>query len=236
MPGNHPLLDRPLLDRYDSVRRQIDAAARACGRDPAGICLLAVSKQQPADAIRTLAAVGQRDFGENYLQEALPKIEVLRGQDLCWHFIGQIQGNKTRAIAETFQWVHTLDRLKIAQRLSEQRPHYAPPLQVCIQVKLAQEAGKGGVEPASVPDLAEAISRLPRLTLRGLMCVPPPLEDPAAQRKTFAAMPVLLAALRQRGLTVDTLSMGMTADYAAAIAEGATIVRMGTAVFGPRPA
>lgn len=224
-----------LLDRYRLVQAQIENAARDAGRGPSNIHLLAVSKQQPAAVILELAAAGQRDFGENYLQEALPKIRALSHQDLIWHFIGQIQSNKTRFIAENFQWVHTIDRLKIAQRLDEQRPHFSPPLQVCIQVKLAEEPGKGGVWPAGLPTLAQDIARLPRLRLRGLMCIPPPVENLAAQRRLFANMRELLAALNNTGLKLDTLSMGMSGDFVAAIAEGATIVRMGTAVFGPRP-
>lgn len=224
-----------LLDRYRLVQTQIESAARKCGRDPSDILLLAVSKQQPCGAIRTLAAAGQRDFGENYLQEALPKIDELKGLDLAWHFIGQIQSNKTRAVAEHFQWVHTVDRLKIGQRLSEQRPHYAPPLQVCIQVKLADEFAKGGVWPADVTALAHDLIRLPHLKLRGLMCIPPPSENLDEQQRLFAKMAGLLAALRETGLALDTLSMGMSGDFVAAIAAGATVVRMGTAIFGPRP-
>lgn len=224
-----------LLDRYRLVQAQIEKAARNGGRDPSGVRLLAVSKQQPAAAIHELAAAGQRDFGENYLQEALPKIRELSDQDLTWHFIGQIQSNKARPIAENFQWVHTVDRLKIAQRLDEQRPHFAPPLQVCLQVKLAEEAGKGGGRPADLPALAQDVARLPRLKLRGLMCIPPPTEDFGEQHRLFARLRKLLAALNNTGLELDTLSMGMSGDFIAAIAEGATIVRMGTAIFGPRP-
>lgn len=224
-----------LLERYGRVRREIEDAARAACRKPADISLLAVSKQQPSAAIRVLAEAGQLDFGESYLQEALPKIRELRDLNLIWHFIGQIQSNKTRAIAENFQWVHTLDRFKIAQRLNEQRPHYAPPLQACIQVKLAEEFAKGGVWAEEVPALAAAIATLPRLKLRGLMCIPPPSETVREQHQWFAKMTVLLTELKQTGLLLDTLSMGMSDDFAAAIAEGATLVRMGTAVFGPRP-
>lgn len=224
-----------LLDRYHLVRSQIEQAAREHGRDPAGIGLLAVSKQQPTVAIRELAAAGQGDFGESYLQEALPKIRELGGLNLTWHFIGRIQSNKTHTIAEHFQWVHSVDRLKIAQRLDAQRPHYAPPLQVCIQVRLAKESGKGGLPPEQIPALAEAVARLPRLKLRGLMCIPPPTDDQEAQHRLFAEMRALLVRLKNIGLSVDTLSMGMSADFIAAIAQGATIVRMGTAIFGSRP-
>lgn len=224
----------PLLDRFHLTRAQIAAAAREHGREASGIRLLAVSKQHPVSAIRELAAAGQRDFGENYLREVLAKMQALADLDLTWHFIGQIQSNKTRSIAESFQWVHTLDRLKIAQRLNEQRPHYAPPLQVCIQVKLAKEAGKGGVWPDEVSPLAQTVARLPRLRLRGLMCIPPPAEDFAAQRAYFERMAQLLETLQSQGLELDTLSMGMSGDFQAAIAAGATIVRMGTAIFGER--
>jgi pyridoxal phosphate enzyme (YggS family) len=223
-----------LLERYRRVRRGIEDAARAAGRTAADVSLLAVSKRQPASAIRALAQAGQLDFGESYLQEALPKLHELRDLNLVWHFIGQIQSNKTRTIAENFQWVHTIDRLKIAQRLNEQRPHYAPPLQACIQVKLAEESGKGGIWAEEVPALATAIATLPRLKLRGLMCIPPPTEDVGEQRQRFAKMRALLIEIGHAGLALDTLSMGMSDDFAAAIAEGATVVRMGTAVFGPR--
>lgn len=223
-----------LLDRYHLTRTRIEAAARTHGRDPSGIRLLAVSKQQPVDAIRALAAAGQHDFGENYLQEVLPKMQALSGLNLTWHFIGQIQSNKTRSIAECFQWAHTVDRFKIAQRLNDQRPHYAPPLQVCIQVKLAKETTKGGVWPAEVPALATEIVKLPSLKLRGLMCIPPPAEDFTTQRAHFDRMAQLLKALQAQGLPLDTLSMGMSGDFEAAIAAGATIVRMGTAIFGER--
>lgn len=216
------------------VHNQLAAAARACGRPEASVTLLAVSKQQSVDAIRAVAQAGQRDFGESYAQEALDKMAALRELDLCWHFIGQLQSNKTRPIAEHFQWVHTLDRDKIALRLNEQRPHFAPPLQVCIQVKLAEEAGKGGVWPDEVLALAEQMRRLPRLKLRGLMCIPPPTEGYAAQLAQFQRMTDLLQQLNASGLGLDTLSMGMSGDFAAAIAAGSTLVRIGTAIFGER--
>lgn len=223
-----------LLDRYDLTRAAIGAACAEHGREPDKVALLAVSKQQSAAAIRLLAQAGQRDFGENYVQEALGKIKDLQDLTLTWHFIGQLQSNKTRAVAEAFHWVHTVDRTKTAQRLNEQRPHYAPPLQVCIQVKLAEEAPKGGVEPEQVPALAAQIASLPRLRLRGLMCIPPAVEDFDRQYGYFSELARLSASLQQRGLSVDTLSMGMSGDFAAAIAAGSTIVRLGTAIFGAR--
>ncbi|MGE0114736.1 MAG: YggS family pyridoxal phosphate-dependent enzyme [Steroidobacteraceae bacterium] len=216
------------------VRNQIAAATRGCGRPAGSVSLLAVSKQQSVAAMRAVAAAGQRDFGESYLQEALAKMQALQDLDLCWHFIGQMQSNKTRPVAEHFQWVHTLDRDKIATRLNEQRPHYAPPLQVCIQVKLADEAGKGGIWPEAVPSLAQHVLQLPRLNLRGLMCIPPPATEYAMQLAQFRRLQDLLTQLNTGGLGLDTLSMGMSGDYAAAIAAGATLVRIGTAVFGAR--
>jgi pyridoxal phosphate enzyme (YggS family) len=220
--------------RLAAVLGRIETAARRAGRDPAEVRLLAVSKQQPADSVRAVAAAGQQEFGENYVQEALAKLEALRDLPLAWHFIGQLQANKTREVAENFQWVHTLDRERIGARLSAQRPHYAGPLEVLIQVKLAEEGGKGGVEPGELPRLAEVVAGLPRLRLRGLMCIPPPETDEARQRAPFARLKALLGELNGRGHALDTLSMGMTADLEAAVAEGATIVRIGTAVFGPR--
>jgi pyridoxal phosphate enzyme (YggS family) len=221
-------------ERLGSVLARIEAAARRAGRDPASVTLLAVSKQHPAEAVRAAAAAGQRHFGENYLQEALAKIESLRDLPLDWHFIGQLQANKTRDVAQTFQWVHTVDRVRTAQRLSAQRPHFAGPLDVLLQVRLADEDGKGGIVAAQVPALAEIVAGLPRLRLRGLMCIPLPQPDEAQQREPFRQLRELLLELNRRGHSLDTLSMGMSADLEAAIAEGATIVRVGTAVFGPR--
>jgi pyridoxal phosphate enzyme (YggS family) len=221
-------------ERLGSVLARIDAAARRSGRDPASVTLLAVSKQHPAEAVRAAVAAGQRHFGENYPQEALAKIESLRDLPLDWHFIGQLQANKTREVAQAFQWVHTVDREKVAERLSAQRPHYAGPLDVLLQVRLAQEYGKGGIETAQVPALAEVVAGLPRLRLRGLMCIPPPQADEALQHEPFRRLRELLLELNRGGHSLDTLSMGMSADLEAAVAEGATIVRVGTAVFGPR--
>ena len=221
-------------ERLKSVLARIESAARRAGRDPATVALLAVSKQHPAEAVRAAASAGQRHFGENYPQEALAKIESLRDLPLTWHFIGQLQSNKTRDVAQAFQWVHTLDRAKIAERLSAQRPHYAGPLDVLLQVRLAEESGKGGIEIAQVPALAEVVAGLPRLRLRGLMCIPPPQADEALQHEPFRRLREVLLDLNRGGHSLDTLSMGMSADLEAAIAEGATIVRVGTAIFGPR--
>ena len=223
-----------LIHRWQQVRAQLDAAAIAAGRDPAMVRLLAVSKQHSAAAIRELAEAGQREFGESYVQEAQRKQAELRNLPLCWHFIGQIQSNKTRLIANQFEWVHTLDRLKHAERLHEQRPIHLPALQVCIQVKLAEETGKGGLWPEQVVELAQHIVQLPRLKLRGLMCIPPPMTDLASQQAQFQHMQALLQQLNTHGLSLDTLSMGMSDDYVAAISAGATIIRIGTAIFGPR--
>jgi hypothetical protein len=221
-------------DRLASVTARIAAAARRAGRDPAGVRLLAVSKQQPAAIVRAAAEAGQREFGENYVEEALAKMEALRDLPLTWHFIGRLQGNKTRDVAGACQWVHTLDRPRIAERLSAQRPHHAGPLDVLLQVKLADEPGKGGILPGEAPALADVVAGLPRLRLRGLMCIPEPAKGEDAQRAPFRQLRELLQALCERGHALDTLSMGMSDDLEAAIAEGATIVRVGTAVFGPR--
>jgi hypothetical protein len=198
------------------------------------VALLAVSKTQPAAVIAALAAAGQRQFGENYLQEALEKIEALRQLDLEWHFIGPLQSNKTRGIAENFAWVHSLDRLKLAQRLSEQRPDTLPALNICLQVNISDEASKRGLNAAELADVAHAVAELPRLRLRGLMAIPAPSTDFVAQRGSFTHLRELQATLIATGVELDTLSMGMSDDLEAAIAEGATIVRVGTAIFGPR--
>jgi pyridoxal phosphate enzyme (YggS family) len=217
------------------VRNRIKSAAEAALRNVDSVTLLAVSKGQPADRVRAVAGAGVRDIGESYVQEALEKIEQLRDLPLCWHFIGRLQANKTRVIATTFDWVHAVDRLKIAERLSEQRPFHAPPLNVCLQVNIAGEASKGGVTPAELPSLAAAVAALPRLKLRGLMCIPPDEDDPTRQRMWFAALRHAFEQLNASGAALDTLSMGMSGDYEAAILEGATIVRIGTALFGERP-
>jgi PLP dependent protein len=228
------MIESHVIQGLAQVRGQLSAAAQAAGRPSESVALVAVSKQQPVAAMRALALAGQHDFGESYLQEALSKMEVLKDLHLTWHFIGQLQSNKTRSVAESFQWVHTLDRDKIATRLNEQRPIYAPPLQVCIQVKLAEESAKGGVWPERALVLAQHVATLPRLKLRGLMCIPSPVEDYEAQLAQFARLRELLAQLNTHGLQLDTLSMGMSGDYAAAIAAGSTLVRIGTAVFGER--
>ena len=216
------------------LRSRIAAAASAAGRDPAEIRLIAASKTFDAAAVRDAHAAGQVDFGENYVQEALDKMGELADLPLLWHFIGPIQSNKTRAIAEHFDWVHSVARLKIAERLSAQRPQSLPPLDLCLEVNISSEASKGGVSAEDLPALAQAVSDLPRLRLRGLMAIPAPSSDPLEQRAAFAAVRRLYEALRASGCSLDTLSMGMSGDLEAAIAEGATMVRVGTAIFGER--
>jgi PLP dependent protein len=216
------------------VRNQISAFAQQYHRSVDSIALLAVSKWQSADAIRVLTTLGQTEFGESYLQEAINKQASLTDIAINWHFIGHLQSNKTRPIAENFQWVHAVDRLKIAQRLSEQRPSHAAPLNVCIHVKWVDEQGKGGAWAHEVPALAHEIAALPRLRLRGLMCLPPPSEDFVEQRRYFDQTTALLKQLNDTGMQLDTLSMGTSGDLAAAVAAGATIVRIGTAIFGER--
>jgi PLP dependent protein len=282
--------DAPLRDRHAAVRARIDAAARACGRRPEDVALLAVSKTFDADTVLALAATGQRAFGENYLQEALPKMAAIRDRwalpasgrstggsswhtdpaaagpsshtdpapagpsshsdtapagpswhtdpaiaGPSWHFIGPIQSNKTKAIAEAFDWVHSVDREKVARRLSEQRPEDLAPLQVCVQVDVSGEATKSGCDPSEAVALGAAIAAMPKLRLRGVMAIPAPSDDQAVQRAQFARVRAVFEAMRAAGLPVDTLSMGMSGDLEAAIAEGATIVRVGTALFGARP-
>lgn len=219
-----------------SVSKRIAEAAQACGRDPGEIRLLAVSKRHPAAAVIQAWDAGQKDFGENFLQEALTKMTELSHLPLNWHFIGRVQSNKTRQIAEQFQWVHTVDRLKIAQRLSEQRPESLPVLNVCIQVNVGDPDHKAGAPCEQVAELARQISALPRLRLRGLMCLPPESEDMTVQRGYFHILSKLRQELDRLGIKMDTLSMGMSGDLEAAIAEGATMVRIGTAVFGQRMA
>ncbi|HEY3785562.1 MAG TPA: YggS family pyridoxal phosphate-dependent enzyme [Steroidobacteraceae bacterium] len=217
-----------------SIRERIASAARAAGRNVDSITLLAASKDQPAGRVRAAAQAGLSHFGESYLQEALQKTEALRDLPLVWHFIGRLQTNKTRPVASGFAWVHGVDRLKIAERLSQQRPAEAPPLNVCLQVNLAAEATKGGVSTHELPALAAAVAKLPRLKLRGLMCIPPDEDDPARQRHWFGGLRRELESLNAAGAQLDTLSMGMSGDFEAAVLEGATIVRVGTALFGPR--
>ena len=220
-----------IADNISQVAARIRSAEQAAQRAANSVQLLAVSKTKPAAAVREAYAAGVRDFGENYLQEALGKQRELTDLPLCWHFIGPIQSNKTRDIAQNFAWVHSVDRLKIAQRLSEQRPAELPALNICIQVNVSGEASKSGCTPADLPALVNAISELPRIKLRGLMAIPEPTEDRAAQDAAFAAVQSLQASLN---LPLDTLSMGMSHDLESAIAMGATWVRIGTALFGAR--
>ena len=227
-------LPQKLPERLNLVRQRIAAAARAAGRDPASVTLIGVGKTQPAAALREAAEAGLADLGENYVQEAVGKMEVLAGLPVSWHFIGALQSNKTRDVAARFDWVHTDDREKIARRLSEQRPFHAPPLQVCLQVRLGGEDTKSGVDPAALDTLAAAVAVLPAIRLRGLMCIPPEEDDPARQRHWFAELRRLMERLNRQGLGLDVLSMGMSGDFEAAITEGATHVRVGPAIFGPR--
>jgi pyridoxal phosphate enzyme (YggS family) len=224
-----------LPEQVRNIRHRLESAARAAGRNVDSVTLLAVSKAQPANIVRAGAEQGLRDFGESYVQEALDKMAALVDLRLTWHFIGRLQANKTRAVATSFDWVHGVDRVKIAERLSEQRPFHAPPLNVCLQVNLAREASKGGVTSAELPEIAKAVAALPRLKLRGLMCIPPDDEDIARRREWFHELRYALESLNAAGAGLDTLSMGMSDDFEAAVLEGATIVRVGTALFGARP-
>jgi pyridoxal phosphate enzyme (YggS family) len=217
-----------------AVHARIDAAARNSGRNPDAVRLLAVSKTWPAEAVREAAAAGQRAFGENYVQEGLEKIAALAALGLEWHFIGPLQSNKTRVVAAAFDWVHSVDRLKIAERLSAQRPAGLPPLQVCLQVNVSGEATKSGVELAAVPALARQIATLPGLRLRGLMAIPAPTDDYAQQCSACRRLREVFEQLTGDGMPLDTLSIGMSHDLEAAVAEGATMVRIGTAIFGER--
>lgn len=226
-----------IAQNIQQVRRRLADACAAAHRPADSVMLLAVSKTCPAEAVREAHATGQAAFGENYVQEALAKIDSLidlRPQ-LQWHLIGPLQSNKTRVVAEQFDWVHSVDRLKIAERLSEQRPAGLPPLQVCLQVNISGEASKSGVTLDELPALARAVAALPRLTLRGLMAIPEPVDGLAAQRAPHRRLREAFEALRAEGLALDTLSMGMSADLEAAVLEGATLVRIGTAIFGARP-
>jgi pyridoxal phosphate enzyme (YggS family) len=223
-------------DKLQQVRTRIVTACTAAGRDPASVRLLAVSKTVDADAVRSAHAAGQRAFGENYVQEGVAKIEALaelRAQ-LEWHCIGPLQSNKTRVVAAHFDWVHGIDRLKIAERLAEQRPAGLPPLQVCLQVNVDGGANKSGVAPEDALALAQAVAALPRLRLRGLMAIPEPAPDFASQRALFLRAAAVFEEIRGAGIDVDTLSLGMSADLEAAVAAGSTMVRVGTAIFGHR--
>ncbi|MCO5097045.1 MAG: YggS family pyridoxal phosphate-dependent enzyme [Rhodocyclaceae bacterium] len=217
-----------------AVRARIAAAAEMAGRPPESIGLLAVSKTFPAQQVREAAGAGQLAFGENYVQEGLAKIAALEGLGLEWHFIGPLQSNKTRLVAEHFTWAHGVERLKIAERLSEARGAGRPPLQVCVQVNVSGEASKSGVSPGDTAALAQAVATLPNLRLRGLMAIPEPTDDMALARRRFSTLRELRDTLNEAGLALDTLSMGMSHDLEAAILEGATLVRVGTAIFGER--
>ena len=223
-----------LATRLRQLREGLDAAARSAGRSTQSVTLVAVSKGHDPALIRAAARLGVGHFGESYLQEALPKLDALADAGLTWHFLGRLQANKTRAVAERFDWVHGLDRLRIAERLSRQRPHFAPPLNVCLQVNIAHDDNKAGVAPDEAAPLAAAVAALPRLRLRGLMCMLPEGLDLPAQRAAFGDLRRLLQRLQQDHAGLDSLSMGMSADFAAAVLEGATLVRIGTAIFGPR--
>jgi PLP dependent protein len=225
-----------LSERIRMVRERMARAAAQAGRSAQSVTLLAVGKAQPAQMVRAAASCGIADFGESYLQEALDKLAALQDLPITWHFVGRLQSNKTRPVAESFAWVHGVDRLKLAERLSAQRPPQAAPLNVCLQVNLAGEASKGGVTAAELPALAAAVAPLPRIRLRGLMCIPPEEADAERQRAWFRRLRRLFVALNDCGAGLDTLSMGMSGDFEAAILEGATLVRIGSALFGPRPA
>lgn len=223
--------------KLHEVSGRIAQVCAVAGRPVSSVTLLAVSKTFSADAVREALAAGQMRFGENYVQEALEKMTALADvrEQVEWHLIGPLQSNKTRVVAENFDWVHSVDRLKIAQRLSEQRPAQLPPLQICLQVNISGETSKSGLAPGEVESVARAVAALPRLALRGLMAIPEGGGDLGAQRRPHRALRELLGSLSAAGLALDTLSMGMTADLEAAVLEGATIVRVGTAIFGGRP-
>ncbi|QBQ53649.1 YggS family pyridoxal phosphate-dependent enzyme [Nitrosococcus wardiae] len=224
-----------IAQQLAQVRARIAEAEQRFGRPAGSVTLIAATKTCSVSAIRAAIACGQRAFGENYLQEALPKIKELESENLEWHFIGPIQSNKTRDIAAHFDWVHSVDRLKIAQRLNQQRPPELPPLNICLQVNISGEDSKSGTTPEALTEIAKAVAEMPRLSLRGLMTLPPLNSDFEAQRQPFRALHQLWQELRQGGLKLDTLSIGMSDDLEAAIAEGATLVRVGAAIFGRRP-
>jgi pyridoxal phosphate enzyme (YggS family) len=223
-----------IAQSLEKIRNRVTVLERRYDRPAGGVRVLAVSKTKPPEAVRAAAEVGQRDFGENHVQDALTKLDALADLDLVWHFIGPIQSNKTRIVAARFDWVHSIDRTKIARRLNEQRPADLPPLNVCIQVNVSGESSKSGVDPGDLDALAETVEELPRLKLRGLMTLPRPCDHLEQQRRPFVALRGMLEALNTKGFALDTLSMGMTNDMEAAIAEGATMVRIGTAIFGAR--
>jgi pyridoxal phosphate enzyme (YggS family) len=231
---SHSVTADTLCQRLEAARRRIALAAERAGRVPDSVTLVAVSKTKPASLLRAAWHCGQRRFGENYVQEAIPKIEALDDLAPEWHFIGPIQSNKTAAIAGRFDWVHSIDRIKIARRLSAQRPSALPPLQCCLQVNVSGETTKAGLAIGRVAELAAIVAELPGLCLRGLMAIPARAADIEAQRRDFRRVYTEFESLRARGFVLDTLSMGMSADLETAIAEGATLVRVGTAIFGPR--
>jgi len=230
------MLSRPqnCSEGVQATLARIAEASRAAGRSVDSVTLLAVSKSQSSAAIGSAARAGIEHFGENFLQEGLPKLQELAGLELTWHFIGRLQANKTRLVAENFAWVHTIDRLKIAERLAAQRPFHAPVLNVCLQLHVGGEESKGGVASAEIPALARGVAALPRLRLRGLMCMPPAETAMERQRHWFRETRQVFDYLNEKGFGLDTLSMGTSNDFEAAIAEGATLVRVGTAIFGPR--
>ena len=225
---------KSIAQNLQCLNKQIVGAEQKYARTPGSVTLLAVSKTHPADKILTAAGCGQRHFGESYLQEALPKIREIDDPGLIWHFIGPIQSNKTRGIAENFSWVHSVDRTKIARRLNEMRPQQLPPLNICIQINVSGEASKSGIDPGQLATMAAEINDLPRLRLRGLMTMPEATSDVTLQRRAFSRLRECQEKLQAAGYQLDTLSMGTTHDMEAAIAEGATIIRIGTAIFGPR--
>ena len=223
-----------IAQSLEEIRNRVTILERQYARPPGSVKVIAVSKTKPPEAVRAAAEAGQRDFGENHLQDSLSKLDALADLDLVWHFIGPVQSNKTRIIAERFDWVHSIDRAKIARRLSEQRPDDRPPLEVCIQVNVSGETSKSGAAPGEVEELVRLVGDLPRLRLRGLMTLPRPSDDLAEQRRPFRELRTALEALNTHGFHLDTLSMGMTNDMEAAIAEGATLIRIGTAIFDAR--
>ncbi len=223
-----------IAQSLEKIRNRVTLLERRYDRPPDGVHVIAVSKTKPPEAVRAAAEARQREFGENQLQDALTKLDALGDLDLVWHFIGPIQSNKTQVVAARFDWVHSIDRTKIARRLNDQRPENLLPLDVCIQVNVSGESSKSGVDPDQVEALAQFVSELPRLKLRGLMTLPRPCNDLEEQRRPFAALHGMLETLNARGFALDTLSMGMSNDMEAAIAEGATIIRIGTAIFGAR--
>ncbi len=223
-----------ITERLDTVRQRLRDAERRWGREPDSVHLLAVSKTKPAQAVAEALAAGQTAFGDNYWQDAQAKLQALADQPIEWHFIGPLQSNKTKSVATHFDWVHSVDRLKIARRLNDQRPQDASPLNICLQVNVSGEDSKSGIAPEALADLAHAVSELPRLRLRGLMCLPAPADGLDAQRAPFRRLRELQETLQADGLALDTLSMGMSGDLEAAVAEGATLVRIGTDIFGAR--